>query len=177
MSESGDRAGSSGERGRFLMMNLLHKYYWFDEALNGNLLRKGWPNITPAQSLVMIHIALGMNRASTIARDLGVSRQAMSQMLGEMKSMGLITFAPDPHDKRAQLVLFAPEAEAIRTDAVSMLENVETVLAERIGKRTLESLRAALSKDWGAPPDFSDPTGGSDDGRGTRAPARRRQVR
>lgn len=147
-------------RKSFLMMDLLQRYYWFDDALNTNVLRHGWPNISRSHSLILIHLALGIHRAAVIAKNLGVTRQAMSQMLQEMKTRGLVQFVPDPNDGRAMLVQFNDDAKAIREDAVAILERVENALASRIGASKVAGLHAALEMDWGDPPVFeADATG------------------
>ena len=66
---------------RFLMMNLLSALYWFDEALQAALKEAGIPNVSRAQSMLIANISAGEHRATRIARNLGVTRQAISLML------------------------------------------------------------------------------------------------
>lgn len=69
-----------------LMMRLLTAVYWFDEGLQAALKEAGVPNVTRAQSLLIANISSGVNRASRIAKNLGVTPQAVGQMLNEASS-------------------------------------------------------------------------------------------
>lgn len=127
-----------------LMLDLMRAFYWFDEQLRTRLAQRGWQGITRSQSLVLTNIANGVSRASHIAANIGVSRQAMSQLIGEMIEAGLVEVAPDPLDKRAQLVRAAPAGAEIREAAQAILRDLEGELERNVGKRRLQSLREAL---------------------------------
>ena len=43
-----------------------------------------------------------------IARNMGLSRQAVQRLVNEMRGQGLISLAPNPHHRRAHLVLLTP---------------------------------------------------------------------
>ena len=136
----------------YLLMDMLKYYYWLDDALNRNLHRLGWPDLTRAQCLILVQIANGIKRAKDMASNLGVSQPAMSQFLKEMRAKDLIEFERDPADRRAMIVCFSPRSEEIRNDALEILEIVEQELAKRLGTRKLGGLRRALGEDWGAIP-------------------------
>lgn len=132
-----------------LFMDLLKSLYWFDNALQSGLKKSGFEAVTRAQSLILLNIMVGERRAARLASNLGVSRQAMSQMLAEMEKRGLINFKADEEDKRAQIVLFSPESRDIRNAAMRILARLERELENRIGAKNVASLRKALSSDWG----------------------------
>jgi DNA-binding MarR family transcriptional regulator len=136
------------------MLEMLRKYYWLDDALNRNLHRLGWPDVTRSQCLVFLHIAMGINRASQIARNLGVTRQAMSLILNEMREKNLVEFRPDPTDKRAIVVHFYEADPKIREDAVKIIDFVEGELQHRIGARSFTKFIEILKLDWGDIPRF-----------------------
>jgi DNA-binding MarR family transcriptional regulator len=135
----------------FLMMDLLRAFYWFDEALQAGLKQKGWSDITRSQSLILSNIAFGVRRASVLARNLGVTRQAISQMLSEMERKGLIQMTADPSDGRAQVVGFGPESKSIRHDAMSVLGQLQQELSNKLGRKRFAALTEALAADWGPP--------------------------
>ena len=136
----------------YMMMDLMRAFYWFDEGLQSALKARGWQSISRSQSITLANIALGIRRPADIARNLGVSRQAVSKMLQEMGEQGLIAVETDPHDRRATLVGFSEKSAQLRSDALEILAHMETTLGDRIGARSLKALRAALAKDWGAIP-------------------------
>lgn len=128
-----------------LMLDLMRTFLWFDEQLRARLQLRGWGAVSRSQSLVLTHIANGTSRASRIAEYLGVSRQAMSQLLAEMVERGLIEILPDPRDRRAQLVQFAPAAAGIREDAQQILRELEAEMENVVGKAQLSAVRSALA--------------------------------
>ncbi len=136
----------------YLMMNLLSAVYWFDEALQAALKEAGLPNVSRAQSLLIANIAAGEHRAARIARNLGVTRQAISLMLGELEGRGIVELVPDPDDRRARIVRFAEEANPARRAAAKALDYLELKLAERLGMPAYHGLRDAMRLDWGEPP-------------------------
>jgi len=129
-----------------LMLDLMRTYLWFDEQLRSRLAERGWGAVSRSQSLVLTHIANGVSRASRIAENLGVTRQAMSQLLSDMESRGLIELQPDPFDRRAQLVQFAPGGAAIREDAQQALRELERDMEEALGSERMRDLREALER-------------------------------
>jgi len=93
---------------RRLLVELLVRVYWFDDAFQAGLKGNGWTEMTRAQSFVLMNLTVGVKRASQLARNIGVSHQAMSQTLAEMARRGLVTIESDANDRRARLVTVAP---------------------------------------------------------------------
>lgn len=152
---SGDQPPRSDERQaarELLMVNLLSAVYWFDDALQAGLEARGWPKVTRVQSLILANIAAGVNRGAQLARNLGVTRQAISQTLADMEARGLVVTRQDPDDKRARLVGFSERSAPIRDDAVATLKLIEATLGSRIGASRLETLKDLAASDWGASP-------------------------
>lgn len=129
-----------------LMLDLMRTFYWFDEQLRARLARLGWEGITRSQSLVLANVANGVDRPSRIAENLGVTRQAMSQLLTEMAARGLVDLLPDPDDRRAQRVVSSASGEAIREAARTTLRELEAEFEARIGSKAMVALRAALKE-------------------------------
>lgn len=127
-----------------LMLDLVRTVYWFDEQLQARLDARGWGKLSRTQSLVLVNIANGETRAARMAENLGISRQAMSQFLAEMVDKKLVELVPDPADKRARIVRFAPESHTIRDDAQKVLRDLEAELERAVGTPGLEALREGL---------------------------------
>lgn len=135
-----------------LMMNLLSAVYWFDEALQAALKEAEIPNVTRAQSMLIANIAAGETRATRIARNLGVTRQAISLMISELEARGLVEAVPDLKDRRARILRFPERATQTRRAATKILHYLEHQLLERIGLPAYHGLRDAMMMDWGEPP-------------------------
>ncbi len=68
----------------------------------------------------------------------------MSQFLAEMVENKLIELVPDPADRRARIVRFAPEAHAIRDDAQKILRDLEAEMEQAVGANGLTVMREGL---------------------------------
>ena len=129
-----------------LLLDIMRTFLQMDEKLRERLQQRGWPSITRSQSMVLANVANGVTRASRLAENLGVTRQAMSQLLADMVKKGLIELIPDPDHGRAQLVQFAPQADGIREDARRVLRDLEAELEVSIGAQQMASLRQAFEQ-------------------------------
>ena len=129
-----------------LLLDIMRTFLQLDEKLRERLQQRGWPSITRSQSMVLANVANGVTRASRLAENLGVTRQAMSQLLADMVKKGLIELIPDPDHGRAQLVQFAPQADGIREDARRVLRDLEAELEVSIGAQQMASLRQAFEQ-------------------------------
>lgn len=134
-----------------LILELLTAFYWFDEGLQNHLRAKGWPEVTRPQSMLMANLALGLHRPSDIARNLGLSRQAIHATIGQMVGKGVVELLDDPDDGRMKLVVLNARGEAMRRDAQAAMTVMVDALSRRIGARKVAQLRDALLSDWGEP--------------------------
>jgi DNA-binding MarR family transcriptional regulator len=140
-----------GPRHEFLLKDLLHAVYWFDESLQNHLEAAGWPRTSRTKSMILINIADGVTRPIQIAANLGISRQAIHLALAELEQDGLVRLEPDPQDRRAKRLRFSDDPRGIRMrdHAVRALCEVEKQLEARLGAALYRQLCKALRTDWG----------------------------
>ncbi len=139
----------------FLIVPLLQGFSWFDDGLQSYLQAKGWPHVTRPQSMVMVHVVRGVTRPSEIARDLGVSRQAIHITINQMIALGLLELANDDDDGRSKRVVITPTGQKMRAVAQEAMRVMSAALEERIGRKAVDDLHAAFAADWGPPLSFS----------------------
>jgi DNA-binding MarR family transcriptional regulator len=140
----------------YLVVPLLKAFYWFDEGLQAYLRHKGWRGISRPQAMVMANVAMGVTRPTDIARNLGVSRQAIHVTIGQMIKKGMIELREDPRDKRGKTVVISATGRAMRRHAQAAMEILTAGLRKRIGARHFSALQSVLAADWGRPvTDFS----------------------
>lgn len=141
----------SDRSGEFLIGTLAVALYWVDESLQLSLEAAGFSRQSRTRSMIMLNLSMGIQRPASIAKNIGISREAVHQMLKDMERENIIKMVADPADKRARKVQFSPASDSIREAADQCVRNIETELAKRIGKRTLNQLKVALAQNWGAP--------------------------
>ena len=132
-----------------LMWGLLKRFVWIDQWLQERLAARGWEPLSRTESQIMFFIHAGVARPTEVARALGLSRQAINKATRPMIARGLVTVGEDPDDGRCKVLGFAGAGEPLRRDAVQALGAMETELARRLGKRSVDALRSALHGDWG----------------------------
>jgi DNA-binding MarR family transcriptional regulator len=110
---------------------------WFAEA-RGNVARHLGPRGLPQ---------------SKLALRMGLTKQAVQQLLDELVRDGVVERKPDPHDKRGKLIILTQEGLRALHDANRIKKRIEKDYEKLIGPRkfgvlieTLEELAAALKE-------------------------------
>nr|WP_272761703.1 helix-turn-helix domain-containing protein [Luteimonas sp. BLCC-B24] len=97
--------------------------------------------------------------AASIARNMGLTRQAVQRIVDVLAERGLVEFQPNPHHRRAKLVVLTPAGLDAVTGAERVVAPLDDAIAERLGVkriraaiRTLEAMNAVISEWLGHPP-------------------------
>ncbi len=134
-----------------LMLRLLRSAYWFDEGIRRANKADGGANFPRAQALVILNVTLGMRKPQELSDAMGISRQAISRLIGDLVEAGALIVKPDPDDGRATIVEIDPSAEEQMRRTLDNAKRLEKKVARIIGEDRLAVLRKALSEDWGEP--------------------------
>ena len=132
-----------------LIIALFQRFCWLDEGLQSRLHDHGWPDVSRPQSMVMTNVVSGIVRPSDIARNIGVSRQAIHSTIGQMVTLGIVQLEPDPADRRHMIVSLTDLGARMRQDAQRAMDAMTTQIAARLGQQQFDTLLAALDADWG----------------------------
>ncbi|OWQ97758.1 MarR family winged helix-turn-helix transcriptional regulator [Sphingopyxis witflariensis] len=132
-----------------LIIALFQRFCWLDEGLQSRLHDHGWPDVSRPQSMVMTNVVSGIVRPSDIARNIGVSRQAIHSTIGQMVTLGIVQLEPDPADRRHMIVSLTDLGARMRQDAQRAMDAMTTQIAARLGQPQFDALLAALDADWG----------------------------
>jgi len=131
---------------------LLERYRWFDDALRSRLEREGMTGLTTAESMVFPYLEAEGIRQADLARRLGITRQSTQALVQGLKKKRLIELVDDPTDGRSKLVMLTNEGQQTIPVALSIFEELEAALEERIGTTEMTRLRTTLALDWGPSP-------------------------
>ena len=99
--------------------------------------------------MVMTNIVSGIVRPSDIARNLGVSRQAVHSTINQMVKLGIVRLDVDPDDRRHMIVSLTDLGARMRKDAQRSMDALTAQIADRLGQDRFDALLAALEADWG----------------------------
>jgi len=132
-----------------LIIALFQRFCWMDEGLQARLHDRGWPDVSRPQSMVMTNIVSGIVRPSDIARNLGVSRQAIHSTINQMVKLGIVQLETDPDDRRHMILSLTETGARMRQDAQRAMDTLTAQIADALGQDRFDALLAALESDWG----------------------------
>jgi DNA-binding MarR family transcriptional regulator len=119
--------------------------------LNGALLAQGDRlvgdiGLTSARWQVMGAAALSPVPLSVaaIARNMGLTRQAVQRVANDLEQAGLVRFAPNPHHRRAQLVVLTPSGTAAYRAAIARQAPWANRIAAGLDLRRIRAARSLL---------------------------------
>lgn len=135
-----------------LLIPLMQAFLWFDDGLQSYLQARGWHQVTRPQSMVMASVVIGVHKPAEIARNLGLSRQAVHKTIMQMVELGMVELQHDAEDKRAWTVVVSPKGAAMGEDAGEAVRRLVIELRRRIGDPHVENLIRAFREDWGEAP-------------------------
>ncbi|OHB31571.1 MAG: hypothetical protein A2790_01250 [Phenylobacterium sp. RIFCSPHIGHO2_01_FULL_69_31] len=138
-----------------MLLSLLRGFYWFDEGLQNYLQARGWPVVTRPQSMVMANLVLGVRRPSDIARNMGVSRQAIHATINQMVELGIVELVDDPSNGRVKIIAPTKMGETMRIDAQASMVLMGEELGRRLGRAQFLKAAHLLNEDWGPPMTFT----------------------
>lgn len=102
------------------------------------------PRLRAAHTALFPHIDLAGTRLTELARRLGISKQAVGQLVDELQLMGVLIRVPDPRDRRAKLIRFTENAGMTLLDGMAKLRETEEEFALAIGDQHTAALYGAL---------------------------------
>jgi DNA-binding MarR family transcriptional regulator len=106
--------------------------------------RPGGPALRAAHTTLFPHLNADGVRGADLAKKLGVTKQAVSQLVTELEEWGVVEQIADPQDGRAKLVRFTKKGEQSLLQGLAVLGEVEAELSDKIGKRRMHELHTAL---------------------------------
>lgn len=104
------------------------------------------PDLRTPHTALLPHIDFAGTRLTELAARVGTSKQAVGELVGELEAMGMVRREVDPADARARLVRFTARGRRALLHGLSVLAEIESELADEIGRATLDRLRADLGK-------------------------------
>lgn len=102
------------------------------------------PRLRRSHTSLLPHIALEGTRITELAERLGISKQAVSQLVDDLEAIGVLARIADPDDARARRVVFTERGRAGLLEGLAVLSDLERELARKVGATEMANLRQAL---------------------------------
>jgi DNA-binding MarR family transcriptional regulator len=102
------------------------------------------PALRASHTALLPHLTSEGVRGADLAKKLGVTKQAVSQLVAELEYWGVVEQVDDPKDGRAKLVRFTAKGQQGLLEGMAVLRELEQELEQQIGKRRMQELHTAL---------------------------------
>lgn len=97
-----------------------------------------------AHTTLFPHIPFDGIRLTHLAERVGVTKQAVAQLIDELEEMGVIERVPDPSDGRAKMIRFSARGREGLLLGLGVLGELERELAAVVGEERLADTHATL---------------------------------
>lgn len=126
------------------IQSLLRAARLLDELGLARKPRRVGPRPRAAHRALYPHIGLEGTRPSVIAAALGITPQAVAQLVRDLEAMEVVERVPDPIDGRARLVRFTDLGQQDILDGFGVLAGIEADVAARMGEEDVRALHRLL---------------------------------
>jgi len=103
-------------------------------------------DLRPVHTALFPHLSLEGTRMTALAAKMGISKQAVGQIVAELEQAGVLCRVPDPSDGRAKLVRFTAAGYSAVLAGFGVLHEVEDELAAELGEALMRRLNRDLVK-------------------------------
>lgn len=115
-----------------------------EQALARVAQQQGAPRLRRSHTSLLPHLDLEGTRITDLAERLGISKQAVSQLVDDLEELGVVAREPDPEDARARRVVFTARGRTGLLQGLQVLRDLEAELARAVGAARMRELREAL---------------------------------
>ncbi len=105
---------------------------------------RGYSWFGDARSNVIAHLDRDGLRQKELVRRMGLSKQAVQQLVDELAADGLVERRPDPADKRGNIVVFTRVGLSMLSDANLVKLALEDEYRAKLGAKGFRDLIGAL---------------------------------
>jgi DNA-binding MarR family transcriptional regulator len=152
MPPEGDRPISAAERRRFestrdaATLQLLFKASRLanERALATADAHPGGPRMRAAHTTLLPHLDFDGIRLTDLAARVGVTKQAVGQLVDDLVELGVVERVSDPADGRAKRIRFSRRGYAALMHGLGVLRDLEASLRETVGARRMRDLHETL---------------------------------
>lgn len=113
-------------------------------ALMAGLAARGYGDLTPAFATVIPQLDAVGARSTVLARQAGVSKQAMSQLLKQLEELDYVEQIADSTDTRAKRVRLTRRGVALRQACMDIRTELHKAAIQALGKTNLARLQRDL---------------------------------
>ena len=127
-----------------LAVSMREAFVALNDLVFARLAERGHGDVRAAQGAVFQYLDETGTTVSALAARAQITKQAMAELVHYLEARGYVVREPDPHDRRAKLVLPTARGREVIAIAQALVPQVESRIAAVLGRERMESLRADL---------------------------------
>jgi DNA-binding MarR family transcriptional regulator len=116
------------------------------ERMLAGLHERGHDDLVAAHLNVLLYPGPENMSPSELAAQMGVTKQALNYLLGQLETLGYLTRRPDGADQRLKRVHLTPRGRAVGAAMREIVMEIEAEWTEQLGSRRFTQLRDALAQ-------------------------------
>jgi DNA-binding MarR family transcriptional regulator len=139
-----DPADVRAHRETMLLRMLFRATHTMNAEMTRRVQARGWSDFKPSFTTVLSHLDSEGTTISTLAKRIGTTRQAVSQLTRAIEEVGLLERVPHPTDGRSVTVRHTDAGRRILLDAIDVMTEIENEYALALGARRATDLKRLL---------------------------------
>ena len=116
------------------------------EKFSEQMIAAGHDWYAEARSSVVPYVSLDGTRQVEIVARMGLSKQAVQQLIVDLERSGILRRDPDPDDGRGKIVRFTEAGLAAQRDSAQAKQRVEAEMKAQLGAEDFDKLMDLLKK-------------------------------
>lgn len=129
-----------------LTRELQQTWTTLERKLAANITKAGSAGLRPVHVAILRVLGAEGARVSEIARQLGISRQAVAQTAAALIHMDVVEFVPDPADGRAKLLRYTAHGWDSHRASLQAADELEASYLERVGRERVDQFLLELAE-------------------------------
>jgi len=118
---------------------------WKKQFLEG-MLASGHHWYAEARSSIIPYLDREGTRQGVLVQRMGLSKQAVQQLVDDLEREGIVERRPDPTDRRGKIVAFTAKGLKAQSDANDVKRRVEARYKAKLGKADFDTLDSLLRR-------------------------------
>ncbi len=125
---------------------LLRTYRAFSSGAVEKLEQRGYTGISLTSTTLLMNIDAKGSQLTRLSEKIGISRQAVTNLVHQLESKNYLHTSPDPADRRAMVVTLTPKGWQLINDIVEVKAEIEGEFCTIIGNDQMQNLKESLTK-------------------------------
>lgn len=102
--------------------------------------------VRPAHTALFPHLDFEGIRLTDLAAKVGVTKQAVGQLVDDLAALGMVERVSDPDDSRAKRIRFSRRGYGALMHGLGVLVQIQNTLAAAVGARRMRALHETLQR-------------------------------